>query len=949
MQNIKYTFPNILLLLAFMFLAVSCGRDLSDDATEATFPKNGDVFIDDFSPGLEYLPYGDSNFEAFSVDTDIKYAGSASMRFDVPNEGDPKGAYAGAIFPDNGGRNLTEFDALTFWAKGTEANTVNDIGFGQDFGENKYEVGIENGLQLTTNWKKYTIPIPDPSKLTQEKGLFWYAEGPQDGKGYSFWIDDLQFVKLGTIAQPRPSIYDGTNVTVQTFLGLTTQIPSTRLTVNLEEGIDRTVNVAAGYFEFTSSDLNVATVDELGLITAVSNGTTVVTAKLNGVDAVGSVTLEVSGTFENAPMPPSRNPDDVISIFSNAYEDEPVDYYNGFWAPFQTTQGGNNLTVNADDILSYSDLNFVGIQFSENVPTIDVSQMTHFHFDVQVREEVEPGDFLTVRLVDAGADNVIGGNDDTSSEITLTNTELKEGEWLSLDVPFTSFGSLSSRSHLGQIIFVTDATIENIYVDNVYFYKESGGGSSEPTTAAPSPLQDPDDVISVFSDAFTNISGTDLNPNWGQATMVSETTIAGNNTLLYQGLNFQGIQLGSSQNVSGMEFLHIDYWAANSSALNTFLISNGPVEAANAMSVPTNGWVSIDIPLGSFSPVDLADIIQLKFDGNGDIYLDNIYFYSEGNGSTEPTQAAPTPMQDPGMVISVYSDAYTNIGGTELNPNWGQATVVSEIFIDGNNTLLYSGLNYQGIQLGSSQNVTGMEFLHIDYWAANSSALNTFLISNGPVELAFEMGVPTNGWVSIDIPLGSFSPVDLADIIQLKFDGNGDIYLDNIYFFGNEIRIEPELPLTFEDGINSVIAFDNGATATVIDNPDMSGNTSTKVLEFSKVMGSAWYSGVVFDETLRTTPLIDLTNGTVFTIKIWSPTPGVIVRFQLEGGAAPAYEVFQTVNDANQWVTLTYDFTSQVNASDTYPRFSVFPDFDTSNQNPVAVGAIYYIDDVSQQ
>ena len=50
----------------------------------------------------------------------------------------------------------------------------------------------------------------------------------------------------------------------------------------------------------------------------------------------------------------------------------------------------------------------------------------------KVREEVEPGDFLTVRLVDAGADNVIGGNDDTSSEITLTNTELKEGEWLSL-------------------------------------------------------------------------------------------------------------------------------------------------------------------------------------------------------------------------------------------------------------------------------------------------------------------------------------------------------------------------------------------------------------------------------------------------------------------------------------------------------------------------------------
>jgi len=87
----------------------------------------------------------------------------------------------------------------------------------------------------------------------------------------------------------------------------------------------------------------------------------------------------------------------------------------------------------------------------------------------------------------------------------------------------------------------------------------------------------------------------------------------------------------------------------------------------------------------------------------------------------------------------------------------------------------------------------------------------------------------------------------------------------------------------------------------------------------------------------------------VFTVKIWSPTAGINVRFQLEGGAAPAYEVFQTVSAANEWVTLTFDFTSQVNASDTYPKFSLFPDFDTSNQDPVSVEAIYYIDDITQQ
>lgn len=59
-------------------------------------------------------------------------------------------------------------------------------------------------------------------------------------------------------------------------------------------------------------------------------------------------------------------------------------------------------------------------------------------------------------------------------------------------------------------------------------------------------------------------------------------------------------------------------------------------------------------------------------------------------------------------MISVFSNAYTAIAGTDLNPNWGQATVVTQIPIQGNNTLKYAGLNYQGLQLGSPQNVSAL-------------------------------------------------------------------------------------------------------------------------------------------------------------------------------------------------------------------------------------------------
>ena len=63
------------------------------------------------------------------------------------------------------------------------------------------------------NWKKYIIPIPDASKLTQEQGMFWYAEGPEgpvgNEVGYTFWVDELKYEKLGTIAQAKPKMFNG--------------------------------------------------------------------------------------------------------------------------------------------------------------------------------------------------------------------------------------------------------------------------------------------------------------------------------------------------------------------------------------------------------------------------------------------------------------------------------------------------------------------------------------------------------------------------------------------------------------------------------------------------------------------------------------------------------------------------------------------------------------------
>lgn len=177
-------------VLFILIVFTSCQNDDKDLQT-ATYSTNPEVFIDGFTPGLIYAAFSNTDIFAFQVDTQVTYNNSsAAMRFDVPNVNDPAGTYAGGSFFLSVGRDLSSYDCLTFWAKSTTSATIDVLGFGNDLGENKFQTSLNN-VAISTTWRKYIIPIPDPSKLKIEKGMFYYAEGPENGQGYSFWIDDL--------------------------------------------------------------------------------------------------------------------------------------------------------------------------------------------------------------------------------------------------------------------------------------------------------------------------------------------------------------------------------------------------------------------------------------------------------------------------------------------------------------------------------------------------------------------------------------------------------------------------------------------------------------------------------------------------------------------------------------------------------------------------------------
>ncbi len=441
-----------------------CEND-PNDFEAAGYSKDPNVFIDTFSPGLNYAAFGGTVLTAFQVDKDVAYNNSAaSMRFDVPNVNDPEGSYAGGAFFTNVGRDLTSYDALTFWAKSTKAASLDVVGFGIDLGENKYEASIR-GARLSTAWKKYIIPIPDASKLKMEKGMFYFSEGPENGDGYTFWIDEVKFEKLGTIAHGQASIMNGANVSQTTFVGVNSSVNDVIATFNLPNGTNQVVSLSTAYLEFKSSNPSVASVDSNGTITSLSAGTAIITANFGDAEATGSLTINCVGTFINAPTP-TRNASNVISIFSDAYTNVPVNYYNGYWQPWQTTVS-NDFSVNGDNILNYTIFNFVGIEYSS--PTINATAMTHVHLDVFFPGPIAPGRQLRVLVIDFGADGAFGGGDDTRHSTTFTAPTLVSQNWISIDIPFANMPNLGSRSNLAQLILEGgDGSV--LYVDNIYYY-----------------------------------------------------------------------------------------------------------------------------------------------------------------------------------------------------------------------------------------------------------------------------------------------------------------------------------------------------------------------------------------------------------------------------------------------------------------------------------------------
>lgn len=311
----------------------------------------------------------------------------------------------------------------------------------------------------------------------------------------------------------------------------------------------------------------------------------------------------------------------------------------------------------------------------------------------------------------------------------------------------------------------------------------------------------------------------------------------------------------------------------------------------------------------------------------------------------QPIAPAPAqPARAETDVISIYSGSYMNIANTDFYPNWGQSTTYTEIEVEGNAMIQYGDLTYQGVQIGETVDASNMEFLHIDVWTANENyALDIYPISISSGEELVQVNPVAGEWNTYNIPLSEFTDQDLsmADIHQFKFvgmpDGEGTVFLDNIYFYKEPGGVVTAMVEDFEGDAPVFTSFGNIADTEVVANPDMSGiNTSNNVAALTKSAGSEVWAGAFFE----TDAPLDFVTYSNLKAKIWTPNAGIPVKLKLENAdASIVYEVDVNTTTSNEWESLFFDFNAAPAAD--YVKIVFFFDFGNAGD-----GSVYYYDDI---
>ncbi|MFK8059814.1 MAG: PKD domain protein [Polaribacter sp.] len=500
-----------------------------------------------------------------------------------------------------------------------------------------------------------------------------------------------------------------------------------------------------------------------------------------------------------------------------------------------------------------------------------------------------------------------------------------------------------------------------------------------PVVSAATPAaRNKDDVISIFSDAYTDVAGTNLNPDWGQGTKYTPFDLKGDAIIQYSNLNYQGIDIGAEIDASSMETLHIDVWTADATSINIYPLPNGVQSADERFVTKTlvaNQWNSFDIPMTDFTsqtlPVD--KLKQFKFVGSGTVFIDNLYFYKA------PTTFAKVfdDFEGNGTITTWYGDGNTGADTSFDNPFSVTGNTSAKVlkYTDG-------GDQYANIGFNTSPN--------FDLSVKSSFSLKIYVASsdvtgNSPNQISLKLqdgkigqpwttqteiikAIQLDTWQTVkfdfanDPTAGSPNPTSRTDFNRVVLQVNGENNNDNViayiddFAWGDDLFTGPIPQDDFEGNGNiTTWAGDSAGLNTDFVNPYKNAdNNSDKVLEYDDTGGQ--YANIRFDAASN----FNMEKHT-FSIKVYVASTDVTgtapnqVSLKLQDGTASQPWVLQTEIvkpiQLDTWQTLTFDFKNDTTAGAATPldrkdfnRVVIQVNGENNNDNVKA-----YIDDFKYQ
>jgi hypothetical protein len=469
-----------------------------------------------------------------------------------------------------------------------------------------------------------------------------------------------------------------------------------------------------------------------------------------------------------------------------------------------------------------------------------------------------------------------------------------------------------------------------------------------PTAAATTPPnRNAEDVVSIFSDAYTDVTLDELPTGWSASSFES-VAIGSDNVWKLSNIDFIGMvtNYANGIDVAAMEKLHIDYWVPSgiSNGLSVKIVNtvDGGEAVASLGATVAGTWQSIDIDMTDFDGGNLANknkITQILIDSDGTagvLYIDNFYFYKAPSSIvTSLVQdfegAAPSIIPFGNAAAAIISNPDATGANTTANVVEFTKTAGAEV---------WAGAT---LALTTPLDLVNFPKLILKTWSPKVGAVVKVKIENADASIVYEVDVNTtvaNSWEDLTYDFSGAPAADYVKVVVFfDFGNSGDgsvYYYDEINLLDDSGVVADLSFQDFEGAAPTITPFGNAAAA-IISNPDATGaNTTATVVEFTKATGAEVWAGATLDVT---TPL-DFTNYSKIGIKTWSPKVGAVVKVKLENSdASIVYEVDVNTTVANSWEDLTYDF-STAPAAD-YVKVVVFFDFGNSGD-----GSVYYYDEL---